>query len=89
MGKIEHITLPLFPFLWITSWQEWIITKNMQRANENARIFTETGVQNLVAFSETLRHIHARLIMEGYVLEKGRIVKRASHQATNSDILKE
>ena len=37
------------------------------------KIFSETGLGNLVGFSATLQRIHNRLLAEGYKIENGRI----------------
>ncbi len=43
-------------------------------STEKPKIFSETGLGNLVGFSATLQRIHNRLIAEGYKIENGRII---------------
>lgn len=38
--------------------------------------FSEEGITNVVAFLETLRGVHARLLAEGFVIDNGRVVEK-------------
>jgi hypothetical protein len=42
---------------------------------ENSSIFSQTAIDNFVAFSSTLKRIHNRLISEGYTIKDGKITK--------------
>jgi len=42
---------------------------------ENSSIFSQTEIDNFVAFSSTLKRIHNRLISEGYTIKDGKIIK--------------
>lgn len=46
----------------------------MYTVTEKNIIFSDQGIKNIAAFSETLKKIHARLINEGYVIKNGEII---------------
>ena len=46
----------------------------MDACTEKSRIFSDQGIKNIIAFSDTLRRIHIRLIREGYVIKDGKII---------------
>lgn len=55
----------------------------MDANSEKARIFSDQGIINIVAFSETLKKIHIRLIRDGYVVKYGKVYKPQKKLADN------
>jgi len=46
----------------------------METSTEKSRIFTDQGIKNIIAFSDTIKRIHIRLIKEGYIIKDGEII---------------
>lgn len=55
-------------------------------STEKSAIFSDQGIQNIAAFSSTLKKIHIRLISEGYTIKDGKIYRPMKNMELNGKI---